>query len=140
MFNSKECEWSDLSLFIDGVKITGFRGLKYSVKPDKESLYAGGDEPIGIQSGNRQYAGEIKLLKGQFDELNTAAKAAGYRDIYRQSLLTITEMEKLMGKPKFTEVLGGLVIKPPGKPTLVPLSDKRPPMNTSTAKTDFMEE
>ena len=41
-----------------------------------------------------------------------AAKAAGYRDIYRQSLITITEMEKLMGKSKFNEVLGGLIIKP----------------------------
>lgn len=69
-----------------------------------------------------------------------AAKAAGYRDIYRQSLITITEMEKLMGKSKFNEVLGGLIIKPPGKPTLVPLSDKRPPMNISNAKIDFMEE
>lgn len=107
MFNSKECEWSDLSLFIDGVKITGFRGLKYSVKPDKESLYAGGDEPIGIQSGNRQYAGEIKLLKGQFDELNTAAKAAGYRDIndldvnivacYAQKGLRVLHTDTLLG-------------------------------------------
>jgi len=69
-----------------------------------------------------------------------AAKAAGYRDIYRQSLITITEMEKMMGKSKFNEVLGGLIIKPPGKPTLVPLSDKRPPMNISNAKIDFMEE
>lgn len=31
---------------------------------------------------------------------------------------TITEMEKLMGKDKFTEVLGALVDKPAGKPTL----------------------
>lgn len=67
------------------------------------------------------------------------AKEAGYRDIYKQSLITITEMEKLMGKPKFNEILGGLVIKPTGKPTLVPVSDKRPEINTSTAKNDFME-
>ncbi len=44
-----------------------------------------------------------------------------------------------MGKSKFNEVLGGLVMKPPGKPTLVPISDKRPEMNTSSAKNDFME-
>lgn len=81
---------------------------------------------------NRKYSDE--------EAVAGAAKAAGYRDIYKQSLITITEMEKLMGKFKFSEVLGGLVIKPPGKPTLVPLSDKRPPMNTSNAKIDFMEE
>ena len=37
-------------------------------------------------------------------------------------------MEKLLGKPKFQEILGGLILKPQGKPTLVPLSDKRPAM------------
>lgn len=68
----------------------------------------------------------------------TAAKAAGYHDIYRQSLLPLTEMEKLMGKESFQSILGGLVHKPPGKPTLVPLSDKRPESNT--AKADFAEE
>lgn len=80
---------------------------------------------------NRKYADEEVVAE--------TAKEAGYRDIYKQSLITITEMEKLMGKPKFNEILGSLVIKPTGKPTLVPVSDKRPEINTSTAKNDFME-
>ena len=80
---------------------------------------------------NRKYKDEEAVAE--------AAKNAGYRDIYKQSLITITEMEKLMGKTKFNEVLGGLIMKPPGKPTLVPVSDKRPEMNTSSAKNDFME-
>lgn len=66
-----------------------------------------------------------------------AAKAAGYRDIYKRSLLTITAMEKLMGKKQFSEILGNLVVKPEGKPTLVPLSDKRPELQVSTAADDF---
>lgn len=66
-----------------------------------------------------------------------AAKAAGYHDIYKQSLLTITAMEKLMGKKQFSEILGDLVVKPEGKPTLVPLSDKRPELQISTAADDF---
>lgn len=81
---------------------------------------------------NRKYSDEEAVAE--------AAKAAGYRDIYRQSLITVTEMEKLLGKPKFQEVLGGLILKPQGKPTLVPESDKRPAMNLSSAITDFMEE
>lgn len=68
-----------------------------------------------------------------------AAKAAGYRDIYETKLIGITAMEKLLGKAKFQEILGGLIEKPPGKPTLVPLSDKRQAINTS-AKYDFKEE
>ena len=67
-----------------------------------------------------------------------AATAAGYRDIYKKSLIPITEMEKLMGKKTFAEILGGLVIKPRGKPTLVPASDKRPAIHTG-ANHDFSE-
>ena len=68
-----------------------------------------------------------------------AAKQAGYRDIYRKSLITLTDMEKLMGKDKFKEILGDLVYKPPGKPTLVPISDKRPALNTTNAINEFNE-
>ena len=81
---------------------------------------------------NRKYTDEKAVAE--------AAKNAGYNDIYRQSLITITQMEKLMGKTKFKEVLGGLVKKPPGKPTLVPVSDKRPEVHTGAAKYEFMEE
>lgn len=67
------------------------------------------------------------------------AKQHGYIDIYRQNLIPMTEMQKLMGKTKFEEILGDLIYKPPGRPTLVPKSDKRPAMNVSDAKNDFNE-
>ncbi|NRY61486.1 DUF2800 domain-containing protein [Clostridium beijerinckii] len=59
------------------------------------------------------------------DAVAQTAKAAGYNDIYKTSLVSITEMEKLMGKKKFNEILGALVDKPKGNLTLVPDSDKR---------------
>ena len=68
-----------------------------------------------------------------------AAKEAGYKDIYRQSLNPLTEMQRLMGKDKFEEILGGLITKAPGRPTLVPMSDKRPAMNVSNAINEFYE-
>lgn len=80
---------------------------------------------------NRKYTDE--------DAVAHAAAAAGYHDIYRKSLIPITEMEKLMGKQTFKEVLGGLVIKPAGRPTLVPASDKRPAITTVGANHDFNE-
>ncbi len=73
------------------------------------------------------------------DEVAEAARNAGYTDIYKQSLITLTEMQKLMGKRKFEETLGSLIYKPPGKPTLVPVTDKRPAMNVINAKTEFNE-
>ena len=90
-----------------------------------------------------RYAG-FKLVAGRSIRKYTdetavaeAAKAAGYKDIYKQSLLTITAMEHLMGKKQFAEILGDLVVKPEGKPTLVPLSDKRPELTASSAEDDF---
>lgn len=68
-----------------------------------------------------------------------AAKEAGYKDIYRQSLIPLTEMQRLMGKDRFEEILGGLITKAPGKPTLVPKSDRRPAMNVSNAINEFYE-
>ena len=73
------------------------------------------------------------------DAVAETAKANGYKDIFRQSLITLTEMQKLMGKTKFQEILGGLIYKPSGKPTLVPTSDKRPTMNVSNVYNEFNE-
>ena len=80
----------------------------------------------------RKYADEDAVAK--------AAKQNGYTDIYRKSLITLTEMQRLMGKKKFEEILGRLIVKPPGKPTLVPVTDKRQAMNVSDAKNDFIME
>ncbi|MBH1939891.1 DUF2800 domain-containing protein [Mobilitalea sibirica] len=73
------------------------------------------------------------------DAIAEKAVASGFKDIYRKSLIPMTEMQKLMGKTKFEEILGGLIYKPPGKPILVPSSDKRPAMNVADAKNEFNE-
>lgn len=57
-------------------------------------------------------------------------------DITTKKLKGITEMEKLLGKKQFGLVLGDLVIKPQGKPTLVHTEDKRPEINTSANAVD----
>ncbi|MEG2050921.1 MAG: DUF2800 domain-containing protein [Oscillospiraceae bacterium] len=62
-----------------------------------------------------------------FDEV----KKAGYKEelLYTRKPITLSEVEKLLGKKEFSELLSDHVIKPPGKPTLALLSDKREPIN-----------
>lgn len=81
---------------------------------------------------NRKYTDE--------EDAAEVAKAAGYTDIYKTNLIGITDMERLMGKKKFNEVLGNYVYKPDGKITLVPDSDKREAVNRLTAEADFSQE
>ena len=77
---------------------------------------------------NRKYTDE--------DAVARTVETAGF-DPYEKKLLGITAMSQALGKKKFEELLGGLVYKPPGKPALVPESDKRPAMNTAIE--DFKE-
>ena len=79
---------------------------------------------------NRKYVDEQKVAE--------LLIKSGYSDIYKQSLLGISEMEKKLGKKKLSELLGGLIVKPEGKPTLVPENDKRPAISmNNTAMADF---
>ena len=86
-----------------------------------------------------------KLVEGKstrkyadIDEIATILEENGYRDIFKpKELLGITNMEKLVGKKKLVELIGDYIVKPVGKPTLVPITDKREPYNP--AKSDFLE-
>ena len=56
---------------------------------------------------NRKYRDELLVAE--------AAREHGYTDIYRQTLIPMTEMQKLMGKSAFEEILGDLIYKPPAQ-------------------------
>lgn len=56
-------------------------------------------------------------------------KKEGYDEamLYERKPITLTELEKLVTKKKLEELIGGMIDKPRGKPTLAPESDKRQP-------------
>lgn len=84
---------------------------------------------------NRKYSDEAKVAE--------TLKGAGYEEalLYEKKLYGITAMEKIVGKKPLAELCDSLIIKPPGKPVLVPESDKRPEINSiDSAKKDFEEE
>lgn len=79
----------------------------------------------------RKYANEEQVAQ--------TAIAHGFEGIYKKSLIGLTEMTKLMGKKQFDEILGELIIKPQGKPSLVPVSDKRKAIQVNNVKNEFNE-
>lgn len=84
----------------------------------------------------------IRKYVGSEEDIVRQCEGAGYDQalLYERKLLTITNMEKLMGKKQFAEVLGAYVEKPEGKPTLAPESDKRPAITNNSAAEDFADE
>lgn len=80
----------------------------------------------------RHYKDETAIAK--------IAEANGYHNIYQKKLLPITKLEKRLGKKKFTELFGQEIVKPAGKPTLVPDSDSRQSIGKSNPKDEFKEE
>ena len=88
-----------------------------------------------------------KLVAGRsVRKIEDAAKAealleeAGYKkaDILKTELLTISKLEKLVGKKKLAKLLDDVIVKPPGKPTLVPDSDPRPVFNSAANEFDVI--
>lgn len=61
--------------------------------------------------------------------------------LWEKKPLTLTQVEKVVGKKKFGEIVGDMVVKKPGKPALVKASGKRPAItNKVTAAEAFQEE
>lgn len=84
---------------------------------------------------NRQYGVDDTLVAA-------ALIGKGYKDddIWPRKLKGITDLEKYLSKKTFNEILGDMIIKPQGKPTLVQAEDKRPELNTNAnAANDFKE-
>lgn len=85
---------------------------------------------------------DYKLVEGRsnrkyIDETQVAEKLlqSGIKEesIYTKKILSITALESEIGKKEVGALLDGLIIKPQGKPTLAPSSDKRPAFNSNDA-------
>ena len=98
---------------------------------------------------NKQWPG-LKLVEGisrrKWVDEDQASNAIFARcpelsedEIFNMKLKPITSIEKIVGKKRFEEILSDVVVKPQGKPTLVPLEDKRPAMGYNQAQLDFKE-
>lgn len=108
-------------------------------------------EAVGEYALDRALKGDkfpgYKLVEGRsirkiIDEEAAASKltAEGFDadNLYKpRTLKGITDLEGIVGKKNLATLLDGILVKPQGKPALVPESDKRPPLNSNSAESDF---
>ena len=85
--------------------------------------------------GWKAVAGRANRAFTDQDAAIKAIIAAGYDEalLYERKPLTLSALETLIGKKDFAEKFGQFITKPLGKPTLVPMSDKREPYNAAAA-------
>lgn len=118
-------------------KIDELESWAKAIKEHALDLAIGGTEIPGYKLV------EGRSLRKYTDTVKVAAKLtqAGYAEavIYNRELLGISAMEKLLGKKQFTALLGELVEKSAGKPTLAPLTDKRESLKGITAAQDYSD-
>jgi hypothetical protein len=160
----KQCQWCRakatcpaLAKLTESTLMTSFDNLDTS-KPeqltdeqlkialDNKKLIVSWFDAVETLVTDRLSAGQgfngYKLVAGRANRAwrDEAATAAALRDVlgeetlYTRKIISPAQAEKELGKSR-AELLDDLVTKPEGAPTLVPESDKRPPVNVS--KNDF---
>lgn len=99
-------------------------------------------------SGEGSYPG-FKVVEGRSNRKITDEEALasileeeGFDEIYKpKSLLAMGQLEKLVGKQKFSDLAKDYIVKPQGKPTLVPVTDRRPALRSEAeALKDFEDD
>lgn len=80
-FDSKEYAWKDMSFALLSGTVVGIQELTYTKTRDTEEVYGAGDEPLAISRKNKKYAGQIMLLRSEYDKIDAAARTAGYDDL-----------------------------------------------------------
>ena len=100
------------------------------------TLLDGGEVPgwkvVEGKMGNRKWKDELAVGR-RLEELGY-----DWQDITETKLLSPAAMDKALGKKKVAELLDGMIDRSPGAPTVVPASDKRPPLDRlAEAKADF---
>ncbi len=110
MFDTREYEWSDVSILIGTRIIDGALGVKYSEKQDKKPIYGKGNLPRAIQKGNKSFEGELAVAMSELIALKGESRSGSILDLQVDMTVCygnpsegdVMHTDKLMGV-QFTE-------------------------------------
>jgi hypothetical protein len=75
MFNSRQYEFSDMTMFMGNRDVAGLRGVSYTAKQEKEPVHGKGNMPMSIQKGNKTYEGEVRILQSELEGLTIGGRS-----------------------------------------------------------------
>ncbi len=82
LVNGIEYSYTSLSFaFLGNMDVKGVKAITYKAKKASENLYGAGAEPIAIGNGNKEYEGEIQLMRKDMMAISAAAGNASLVDI-----------------------------------------------------------
>lgn len=126
----KPDEISDILFKADEIQKWAKDVQDYALQKAQDGVQFDGWKVVEGRS-NRRYTDKQEVLNILRSHLEDEEKLQA---VIKTEPVGIGDMEKKLGKETVTEVLGELIAKPPGRPTLVPESDRRPAMG---AESDF---
>lgn len=118
-----------------GEVITKTDGMEQWIKDIRayalEQLLKGEDVP-----GWKAVEGKSNRKIVDVDKAFEIVEANGFEKaiLYERKPITLTQLEKVVGKTKLTEMIGDYIEKPKGAPTLAKESDKRGPYKVSASE------
>lgn len=104
-FNSQQYAWKDIEIWMLGKKVAGAREIKYKVSQEKEVVYGAGNQPQGVQRGNKTYEGTLTLLQSEVEALTLKAVELGSDDITDITGMDIIVMYAPKGGVKTIDVI-----------------------------------
>jgi hypothetical protein len=76
IINGRQYEFADLTLFLGGRDVTGFRGAEYGPKQEKELFYGKGNKPLSIQKGNISNDGTLTVSQSELETLRLLGRGS----------------------------------------------------------------
>lgn len=107
-FDSTECAWKDLSVFLNGKRVGKVKKLKYKVTRESEPLYGAGDDPFDINTGNKACEGELEAYKSLVDTMNDVARAEGFADLTDVPWVLVADYKPTATAPMRNDTLPGV--------------------------------
>lgn len=108
MPDTRTYSWADIDIRVNGEAISTAQAVSYKETQTKEVVYGKGNEPIGVQRGQKSYSGSISLLQCEYEAIVASTKNKSILDAHFDIVVTYGTASN--GDQLLTDVLQGCEI------------------------------